>query len=262
VTSPLFQSFARNGEDVVLWRALGGVAPAAVLELTAEGPAELPGQYSATRALAERGWSVVRLIDTELSALSAAEISAMVTDRLAAAGLTDRELPALVIDAPQLAERCVAALAGAGLRPWVVVVSAAELAVTEAQEALRQFSSSSGYQLCLFDGVNGYFAHPEHAGQLGPALSYPAGSRDLFASPALGELEREHAALTAELAEAAKTIIQWRAAALQRWDVAASAGQASHAYRELEAMRNTVSWRVTRPLRAVRRRIPVPGSGG
>jgi hypothetical protein len=247
VTSTLFESFARNGEDVVLWRALGGVAPGAVLELSDEPP----GEFSATRALAERGWTVLRLTGAELAG---ADLS---RDELAA-----QPLHAVVLANPQLAEPGLAALTEAGLRPWVVLISAAELTVAEALPQLERFSATSGYELGLFDGVSGFFVHPEHAAELRTALSYPASSRDLFSSPAVRELEQRRAALAGELAEAAKTIIQWRAAALQRWDAATGGGQPSQAYRELEAMRNTVSWRVTRPLRAVRRRVPLPGSGG
>jgi hypothetical protein len=247
VTSTLFESFARNGEDVVLWRALGGVAPGAVLELSDELSDQPPGEFSATRALAERGWTVLRLSGAELTR---------------AGELAGQQLQAVVLAGPQLAGPSLATLAEAGLRPWVVLISAAELAIAEAADALNRFAATSGYQLCLFDGVNGYFVHPEHAAELGTALSYPASSRELFSTPAVRELEQQQAALAGELAEAAKTIIQWRAAALQRWDAATGGGQPSHAYRELEAMRNTVSWRVTRPLRAVRRRVPLPGSGG
>jgi hypothetical protein len=251
VTSTLFESFARNGEDVVLWRALGGVAPGVVLELIDELSDQAPGEFSATRALAERGWTVLRLSGAELTGAGSG-----------VSELAGQQLHAVVSASPELAEPGLAALTEVGQRPWTVVISTAELAVPEAVAGLEEFGASSGYELCLFDGVSGYFVHPEHAAELRTALSYPASSRDLFSSPAIRQLEEQRAALAGELAEAAKTIIQWRAAALQRWDAATGGGQPSQAYRELEAMRNTVSWRVTRPLRAVRRRVPLPGSGG
>jgi hypothetical protein len=63
----------------------------------------------------------------------------------------------------------------------------------------------------------------------------------------------ERDALVAELAEARQAAEDWRRAALSRWDEVAATAPAGPAVSELEAVRNTVSWRVTRPLRAVSR---------
>ena len=235
MTSPLFESFARDGEDVVLWRALGGVADGRVAELAAD-PAVEP---SVTRALTDRGWTYLALAD-------GAEI---------AAGGT---VHALVVADAVAAESAVTALSDAGSAPWVVLVNAGDLPVGDAQAEMRRIADATGYELCLFDGVNGYLVHPDQASELRSALSYPAGSRDLFRGPALRAAETEIETLGAELAATSATIISWRATALQRWNDAVTRHPPVQASAELEAMRNTVSWRVTKPLRAVRRRVPSP----
>lgn len=58
VSGEPFISYAQNGEDVVLWRALGHVSGGTYVDVGAAHPSEL----SVTRALYERGW---RGIDVE-----------------------------------------------------------------------------------------------------------------------------------------------------------------------------------------------------
>ena len=48
-----FVSFAQNGEDVVLWRALGGIENGRYVDVGANDPSLL----SVTRAFYDRGWS-------------------------------------------------------------------------------------------------------------------------------------------------------------------------------------------------------------
>jgi hypothetical protein len=86
------------------------------------------------------------------------------------------------------------------------------------------------------------------------------------------ELEQELAAARAELAElraaladAQEEVLRWRGEVLSRWSdavgtagaAAVPSGRGSHEVvrlkEELDAMRATVSWRVTAPLRAVQR---------
>ncbi len=73
----------------------------------------------------------------------------------------------------------------------------------------------------------------------------------------------ERDALAESLAEATAAVVRWRSAALNRWEAAAPGGLSLSAQQEIEAMRNTVSWRVTKPLRAVRTRMPdIRGTAG
>jgi FkbM family methyltransferase len=53
VLEPPFVSFAQNGEDVVLWRALRDIGVGSYVEVGANHPAD----DSATRAFYDRGWS-------------------------------------------------------------------------------------------------------------------------------------------------------------------------------------------------------------
>jgi FkbM family methyltransferase len=52
VTGDKFVSYAQNREDVVLWRALGGVANGRYVEIGANDPAH----FSVTKAFYDRGW--------------------------------------------------------------------------------------------------------------------------------------------------------------------------------------------------------------
>ena len=52
MTQPPFDSFAQNGEDVVLWRALGHIANGRYVDVGANHPTN----DSVTRAFYDRGW--------------------------------------------------------------------------------------------------------------------------------------------------------------------------------------------------------------
>ena len=61
-----------------------------------------------------------------------------------------------------------------------------------------------------------------------------------------------------QLAQAQRDVASWRSTALNGWDAAAETGGAGFGGGfggdEAAAMRATLSWRITRPLRLVRRR--------
>ena len=90
-----------------------------------------------------------------------------------------------------------------------------------------------GYRLVLSNGVQQVLLRHDVLGS--PEV-------DGFTSP------RER-----QLAEEVET---WRACALSAWEEQAAAGPASGGLTDLLAMRQSVSWRVTRPLRSVRSRLP------
>lgn len=125
-------------------------------------------------------------------------------------------------------------------QPWVCLVPGrtdGPLAV-----ALRE----DGYAAVAFDGDSTYLVHRAHVDTLSPLLDHPA-QPDEFVSARLVELEHE--------------VAEWRARALEPWSVAAATeitagrvGGAEALARELDAIRSTVSWRVTAPLRVLRRR--------
>ena len=171
-------------------------------------------------------------------------------------------------------------------RPWVLVVEAvAPMTATDLEEhtdpvvthdAWEPALLEAGYRFCMFDGLSRFYVAEEHADELAAKLSYPAGVLDQrthishaekaalqhAASAARQEAEqlrRERAALEAERDELRSQVIYWRGDVLRFWsnlaaktpvvDFVSEDGTASA---ELEAMRNTLSWKVTRPLRTVR----------
>jgi hypothetical protein len=76
----------------------------------------------------------------------------------------------------------------------------------------------------------------------------------------LAEARAECDRLRGELAEATQSSVRWRAAALAGWNERGQSSETSRMQREVEAMRATLSWRITRPLRVVRSLSPTrPG---
>jgi FkbM family methyltransferase len=168
-----------------------------------------------------------------------------------------------------------AALAGVDLRrwrPWVLVVGAT--APNSSQQTHQQWEHlvlEAGYEFCLFDGVSRFYVAAEHADRLQPTLSYPANVRDDFVPHHWNELDQELTAARDELArlrsahdDVLEELVSWRGDVLARWtdavgasagSTAGSTGRGTHEVvrlkEELAAMRATVSWRITAPLRAV-----------
>jgi FkbM family methyltransferase len=154
-------------------------------------------------------------------------------------------------------------------RPWVLVVEATEPnTTTPTHEQWEHVVRDAGYEFCLFDGLSRFYVAEERADLLRPALSYPANVLDAYLPHHWHRWEQELSAAQAELGrlrgrydEVLDELIRWRGAVLARWSeaagVAGSGGGGHEVVRlreELEAMRETVSWRVTAPLRAVQGR--------
>lgn len=119
-------------------------------------------------------------------------------------------------------------------RPWVLVVPA--VSPTRKSAPVRE-----GYRHVLFDGVSDLLLADEHA-ELARLLGYPAGALDDWTSPAQRDTVED--------------LARWRERAVQGWQEQVAAVAILPEQGELHAMRQTVSWRVTRPLRAVRTRMP------
>jgi len=220
VTSTPFASRARNAEDVVIWRALRSVEDGRAVEVGDHGDASPVG------ALADHGWAVASLGE------------AAAVDGLAAG---DVHVLAGADDATTVAT--LAGLSALSLTPWVVVTASGSRASRAAKDP-RKPILAAGYVHCLFDGVNNLFVHESHR-ELADQLSYPACSRDEFTRPA-----------DRALADAEHRAADWRAAAVETWTNAAHNQTFSNIAQELVSMQQTVSWRVTKPLRAVRRIVP------
>ena len=309
---PAFVSNAQNGEDVVLWRALGDLPRGRYVEVGANHPLI----DSVSRAFYDRGWSgvCVEPLPTFAGALRAARprdtvVEAAVLDteddtvllhviqgtglsstvpaigrqhaeqgwqvdevRVPAQRLDDvlaehdeGDVHFLLVDTEGAEASVLASLDLRRWRPWVLVVEAtAPNSAVPTHEAWEPAVLEAGYELCLFDGLSRFYVAVEHADRLRDRLSYPACALDRFVTRRTAEGERELAAVVEERDGLLAELVRWRGLVLQRWTQAASAAlaapgagghpghEAARLRAELDALQHTVSWRVTRPLRAVR----------
>lgn len=215
-----FVSTAARAEDVVLLRTLGHLPAVRVVEVTADGAP------SATRALAALGW----------------EARAVAVDDVDTALDVDAPPHALVVAATAAAGAARALAAGA--RPWLVVVAGTPDGEPDAALV------ALGYTPALFDGASWWYAAPGRTALLLPG-DEPSGAS---AAP-------DEDASAAALAEAQAEAASWRSLAVDGWAQAVAelgpgrrGAEIQHA--EAEAMRATLSWRITAPLRVVRGWIP------
>jgi FkbM family methyltransferase len=157
-------------------------------------------------------------------------------------------------------------------RPWVLVVEATSpLTSRPTHEEWEELVTSAGYRFCLFDGLSRFYVANEHSDVLADALSRPATVLDQYEPQRHVELRLENerlrsavAALEEQQQELTREVIRWRGEVVASWAEAlaearelpyASPGSNLEAARlraELEAIQQTVSWRVTRPLRTIR----------
>ncbi len=301
---PPFVSNAQNGEDVVLWRALGHLQTGTYVEVGANHPLE----DSASRAFYDRGWSGVtvepvpvyaelhrqerprdtlvqaavtdRAGDVVLHVIPDSGLSTLVDDvsaeharhgfepqdvtvpavRLDAvverAGLSDVPVHFLLVDVEGAEGDVLATVDLTRWRPWVLVVeSTAPNSTEQTHGAWEPGVLAAGYVFCLFDGISRFYVAQEHADELRPRLSYPACVLDQYVTRHAVRLEEERA-------EAIRDAVHWRTRALVGWaeSLASTAAPApaddeevGRLRAELIATRQTLSWRVTRPLRGARR---------
>jgi FkbM family methyltransferase len=144
-------------------------------------------------------------------------------------------------------------------RPWVLVIEATKPNSTVSTHGEWEDGVlAAGYEFCLFDGLSRFYVAKEHAAELTAALSYPACVLDDFLThshdSALQAADRARQDVDRLVVETT----HWRTVALTQWaDVVGDVGMAAAEERarlaqELDAIKQTLSWRVTRPLRGVR----------
>lgn len=249
-TSP-FVSYAQNAEDVVLWRALGGVSHGRYVEVGASHPSD----DSVTRAFYERGWSGVTIESLDLLVPTL-----RLDDVLAESGWTSEDIHFMVIDVEGAESDVLQSVDLNRWRPWVLVVEAtAPNSTVTTHGTWEPQLLARGYEFCLFDGMSRFYVAVERADSLRNPLSYPACVLDNYQTLSLATAHRERQELLQQTAH-------WRTIALTRWADAVSkapgtprgAGadaEVEQARMQLAAMKNTLSWRITRPLRGVRRVI-------
>lgn len=206
-------------------------------------------------------------------------------------GLMDCDVHFLKIDVEGAEHEVLASVDLRRWRPWVLVVEAT--APNSSEPTWPQWEPdvlAAGYQFCLFDGLSRFYVADERAQQLKDALSYPACALDAYTTHRTVSAEHRVAELTTDAQALWTDAVRWRAAALDRWseavveqtqemqrrqaevaeaqaDASAAMDRADEARRvadraaasqhpaevELEAIRRTLSWRLTTPIRTVRR---------
>lgn len=320
-------SYAQNGEDVVLWRALGSVSAGRYIDVGANHPRD----DSVTRAFYDRGWSGITIepvpyfadlhraerprdllvqaamtnggrgeinlhvvpgtgLSTIVDAVSDRHADASIEhvdllvpalrldDVLAESGWTSDEIHFMVIDVEGAERDVLQSVDLSRWRPWVLVVEATapNSTVTTHGEWEPQLLAQ-GYEYCLFDGVSRFYVAAEKADLLRAPLSYPACVLDSYQtlSDVTARHERQEmleqaadsrAAAVREARELVQQTAHWRTIALTGWADAVNhapgtprgAGVDAELDRtraQIVAMQGTLSWRITRPLRGVRRVI-------
>ena len=265
-----FVSFAPNREDVVLFRALRDVEAGAFLDIGIPGPLE----SSIGHAFTERGW---------------AGVSVPAGEPVDGVTLPDPDLHFVVIDGPP-GERLatIGSILADSARPWVLVLRHTASGTTGRPDpAELKALDARGYDLCLNDGVSLFLVDRTRPDEVRAALSIPANvlddvvyQRDRLRDDLLADLTERHEEVLARLAEhdAANlaAVLDWRRFAVDAWSRAATAGRTAEVRslrqqielnfnhikvvdneidrlrEELDAIKHTLSWRVTRPLRRVR----------
>ena len=118
------------------------------------------------------------------------EVEMQTLDRiLESAGLSGRDIHFLKVDVEGAEESVLRGVDLAVWRPWVLAVEATEpLSTAQTHASWESLLLDNGYQFCLFDGLNRFYAADEHS-ELVPALSYPAGVFDQPYTVGSGQLE-------------------------------------------------------------------------
>ena len=201
----MFISYAKNLEDVALWRALGTIERGTYVDVGATDPV----RDSTTFALYRQGWRGA-LVTPEPSFVEAlrerragdvvvaraaepAGPVAPLDDLLVEAGFDGRTIHLCTIDG---AGRESDALAGFDLRrwrPWVLVVAETKRdRPGPVHHGWEQRVLESGFVHCLFDGANRFYVDERHTARLARVLSYPACALDQPFERA-GDAERREA---------------------------------------------------------------------
>jgi len=168
------------------------------------------------------------------------------------------EIHFMVIDLEGAEGQAISSLDLQKWRPWVLVVEATRPNSTVPTHSEWETTlNEAGYSFCLFDGLSRFYVAAEHRETLAASLSYPAGVLDHYIPLKQEELQHQVAQLQGELHEAERQIVHWRHKALVEWaEIAAAATTDSeNLARELKGMHESLSWRVTEPLRSARRVI-------
>jgi FkbM family methyltransferase len=165
----------------------------------------------------------------------------------------DQPIHFLLVDVEGAEDDVLASLDLTQWRPWVLVIeSTAPNSTVRTHDTWEPGVLAADYEFCLFDGLSRFYVAAERADELREALGYPACILDNAKPLALSVAEHELQELRAQ-------VVHWRTLALTQWaDALAEASgraragggaEADQLRGELEAIQQTLSWRITRPLR-------------
>ncbi|MEZ3159106.1 FkbM family methyltransferase [Microbacterium sp. BWT-B31] len=229
----------------------------------------------------DRGW------DVEDLTVPTARLDTL----LEATGWGRSDIQFLIVDVEGSEAQVLSTIDLSVWRPWVLVIEAtlpnsAESTAGEWEPGVL----AAGYEFCLFDGVSRFYVAKEHV-DLKQALSYPACVLDSFVPAQVVQLDVLHAQQLATLqkeqaealasesekrADTTRQLLFWRARALQAWaapvasapstsltaELAAARTEITRLLEHIAVMEGTISWRVTAPLRAVRKaQFAISGRG-
>lgn len=197
----------------------------------------------------ERGWSA-----------STTEVPALRLDTvIEQAGLADGPIHFVNVDVEGAERSVLASIDLTRIRPWVFVVeSTLPLTTHQSHDSWERLLLDHGYTATLFDGLSRYYLADEHLEEYGHQLSYPACVLDNFTTEKQRADAAESERRRIDVEQLTADLIRWRNAALTRWQDASSAsalaygGELGRTRHELFQIRQTISWRVTRPIRSVR----------
>lgn len=143
-------------------------------------------------------------------------------------------------------------------RPWVLVVEATlPLSTTPSHDAWDSYLTGADYTFCLFDGLSRFYVANEHREALEASLSYPACIFDSYIPLAYAQLQNEVDKQIDQQKDIERQLVRWRQRALLEWAAAATPATADNQelVDEIRALKQSLSWRVTEPVRAARRAI-------
>ncbi|UOY01228.1 FkbM family methyltransferase [Blastococcus sp. PRF04-17] len=209
----------------------------------------VPGTGLSTIVDAVSDQHVASGIATEELGVPAVRLDALLADQ---GWSEDEDIHFLLVDVEGAEQEVLQSIDLRRWRPWVLVIEATEPNSTASTHGEWEDGVlEAGYEYCLFDGLSRYYVAAERASELKAALSYPACVHD-------GYLTHGHDLALQKVDRLLTETTHWRTVALTQWaDVVGQVGMAAAEERarlaeELEAIRNTLSWRITRPLRGVR----------
>jgi len=281
-----FISYAQNFEDVMLSRALKHVSNGFYIDVGAAWPDE----HSVTKAFYDRGWHGINiepnpellsllqkdrpkdknlglaigdhegslviniLADTGLSTLDPAiaiahtqagrnarskEISVTTLEKIWLHHVaSDQAVHFLKVDVEGLEKQVLQGNDWISNRPWIVLVEATlPMSQVENFTPWEPILTSSNYQFVYADGLNRYYIAKEHS-DLMHAFKYPPNVFDGFISAAQFRSEGQLEIATTELKKTNSKLVQTETKIEQ---LAA----------ELQAIYNSRSWRITKPLRSL-----------